>query len=61
MSRPGPGRIVADVVVRGDSEGSIVSFLDPQLMAWVTDLPAMTALANEATTRLDAALAALNG
>ena len=48
-----------NVVVRGDGEGSIVSFLDPQLMASVTDLPAMTALANEATTRLDAALAAL--
>ncbi len=40
-------------------DGSIVSFLDPQLMAAVTDLPAMTALADEATTRLDAALAAL--
>jgi uncharacterized protein (DUF302 family) len=48
-----------NVVVRGDGEGSIVSFLDPQLMAAVTDLPAMTALADEATTRLDAALAAL--
>jgi uncharacterized protein (DUF302 family) len=50
-----------NVVVRGDGNGngSIVSFLDPQLMAAVTDLPAMTALANEATTRLDAALATL--
>ncbi len=50
-----------NVVVRGDGEGSVVSFLDPQLMAAVTDLPAMTALADEATTRLDAALAALAG
>jgi uncharacterized protein (DUF302 family) len=50
-----------NVVVRGDGKGSIVSFLDPQLMASVADLPAMTALANEATTRLDAALAALAG
>jgi hypothetical protein len=45
----------------GDGEGSIVSFLDPQFMAAVTDLAAITALANEATTRLDAALAALAG
>ena len=46
-----------NVVFRGDGEGSIVAFLDPQLMASVTDVPAMTALANEATTRHDAALA----
>lgn len=48
-----------NVVVRGDGDGSIVSILDPQLMAAVTDLPAMTALADEASTRLDAVLATL--
>ena len=50
-----------NVVVRGDGAGSIVSILNPQLMAEVTDLPAMTTLADEATTRLDAVLAALAG
>jgi hypothetical protein len=53
--------VPCNVVVRGDGGDAIVSFLDPQLMAAVTDLPAMTALADEATTRLDAALAALAG
>lgn len=50
-----------NVVVRGDGEGSIVQILDPQLMAAVTDLPAMTMLADEATTRLNAVLATLAG
>ena len=50
-----------NVVVRGDGAGTIVSILNPQLMAEVTDLPAMTTLAEEATTRLNAVLAALAG
>ena len=50
-----------NVVVRGDGPGPIVQILDPQLMAAVTDLPAMTALAEEASTRLNAVLAALAG
>ncbi|GAB2905894.1 DUF302 domain-containing protein [Rhodococcus aerolatus] len=48
-----------NVVVRGHGTGSVVHVLDPQLMASVTDLPTMTTLADEATTRLDAVLAAL--
>jgi len=50
-----------NVVVRGDGEGSIVQILDPQLMVAITDLPAMTVLADEATTRLNAVLATLAG
>ena len=50
-----------NVVVRGAGEGSIVQILDPQLMAAVTDLPAMTVLADEASTRLNAVLATLAG
>lgn len=48
-----------NVVVRGQGEGSVVQVLDPQLMASVTDLPAMATLADEATARLDAVLAQL--
>lgn len=50
-----------NVVVRGDGAGSVVSILDPQLMATLTDLPAMTALADEASTRLLAVLNTLGG
>lgn len=50
-----------NVVVRGQGTGSVVQILDPQLMATVTDLPEMTTLANEATTRLNTVLAALAG
>ena len=50
-----------NVVVRGDGDGSIVQILDPQLMAAVTDLPAMATLAGEASTRLNAVLAAVAG
>lgn len=34
-----------------------MQILDPQLMASVTDLPAVTVLADEASTRLNAVLA----
>ena len=50
-----------NVVVRGQGSGSVVHVLDPQLMASVSDLPAMATLADEATTRLDAVLRALAG
>jgi hypothetical protein len=50
-----------NVVVRGDGAGSIVQILDPQLMAAVTALPAMATLADEASTRLNAVLAAVSG
>lgn len=38
-----------------------MQILDPQRMAAVTDLPAMTTLAEEASTRLNAVRAALAG
>ncbi|UZJ26962.1 DUF302 domain-containing protein (plasmid) [Rhodococcus antarcticus] len=50
-----------NVVVRGDGAGSTVQILDPQLMAAVTALPAMATLADEASTRLNAVLAAVSG
>ncbi len=50
-----------NVVVRGDGDGSVVSILDPQLMSSLTGLPAMAALADEASTRLNAVLRTIAG
>lgn len=48
------------VVVRASDEGgSVVQMLDPQLLASLTDLPQMQPIADEAATRLAAALDAL--
>jgi uncharacterized protein (DUF302 family) len=49
-----------NVVVRADGpDATLVQALDPQLMATVTGEPALGPVADEATTRLKAALATL--
>jgi uncharacterized protein (DUF302 family) len=50
-----------NVVVSGAGSGSLVQVLDPQIMASLTGLPELQPIADEATRRLDAALAALAG
>jgi uncharacterized protein (DUF302 family) len=50
-----------NVVVSGREEGSTVQILDPQVMASVTELPALQSLADEASTRLQAVLDSLTG
>ena len=50
-----------NVVVSGRGEGSTVRILDPQIMASVTELPAMQPLADEASTRLQAVLDNISG
>ena len=51
-----------NVVVRGDSPGTtLVQALDPQTMVQVTGRPELKDVADEATTRLQAALATLEG
>lgn len=46
-----------NVVVREHDEGALVSAVDPQMMSDVTGHPELPAIAEEATERLDAALA----
>jgi len=48
-----------NVVVSGRGEASTVQILDPQLMASVTDLPALRPVADEASRRLQAVLDSL--
>jgi uncharacterized protein (DUF302 family) len=49
-----------NVVVRADGpDATLVQAMDPQVMATVTGEPAIAKVAEEATTRLRAALAAL--
>lgn len=48
-----------NVVVSGSGDGSRVQILDPQMMASVTELPALQPLADEASTRLQAVLDSL--
>lgn len=48
-----------NVVVSSRGAGSTVQVLDPQIMASVTELPALAAVADEASTRLQAVLDAL--
>jgi len=50
-----------NVVVSRRAEGSTVQILDPQIMASVTELPALQPLADEASTRLQAVLDSLTG
>ena len=50
-----------NVVVSGRGEGSTVRILDPQIMASVTELPALQPLADEASTRLQAVLDNISG
>ncbi|MFF2953457.1 DUF302 domain-containing protein [Kitasatospora sp. NPDC057965] len=50
-----------NVVVRADAGRTVVEAMDPQLMVRVTGQPALQAVADEAATRLRAALAALTG
>ena len=50
-----------NVVVTGRDEGSTVQILDPQIMASVTELPALQPLADEASARLQAVLDSLTG
>ncbi len=50
-----------NVVVSGRDGGSMVQILDPQVMASVTELPALQSLADEASTRLQAVLDSLTG
>lgn len=48
-----------NVVVRGDGDHTLVQAMDPQAMVALTGLPELQPVADEATARLDAALAAL--
>ncbi|MGW2488252.1 DUF302 domain-containing protein [Streptomyces sp. NPDC001606] len=48
-----------NVVVRTDGDGTAVQALDPDTMVGLTGLDALRPVAEEATRRLDAALAAL--
>ncbi|MFG3283367.1 DUF302 domain-containing protein [Streptomyces sp. NPDC048111] len=50
-----------NVVVRRDGNSTLVQALDPSTMVTLTGLPALEAVAAEATQRLDAALDALTG
>jgi uncharacterized protein (DUF302 family) len=50
-----------NVVVSGQGDTSLVQVLDPQLMASVTGVPGLQPMADEATRRLEAALATLGG
>jgi uncharacterized protein (DUF302 family) len=51
-----------NVVVRGDGPGTtVVQALDPQTMVQVTGRPELKEVADEATARLEAALATLGG
>ncbi len=50
-----------NVVVSRRDEGSTVQILDPQIMASVTELPALQPLADEASARLQAVLDSLTG
>lgn len=45
-----------NVVVSSRGEGSVVQVLDPQMMASVTDLDGLQPIADDASTRLQAAL-----
>lgn len=49
-----------NVVVRGDGEDTVVQALDPNTMVEVAAEPGLRAVAEEATRRLDAALASLS-
>ena len=49
-----------NVVVRGDGERTLVQVLDPRTMVELTGLAALAPVADEASDRLDAALAALS-
>ncbi|MFF7453377.1 DUF302 domain-containing protein [Kitasatospora sp. NPDC008115] len=48
-----------NVVVRADGGRTVVEAIDPQLMVRISGQPALEAVADEAATRLRAALAAL--
>ncbi|MER7701495.1 DUF302 domain-containing protein [Kitasatospora sp. NPDC097605] len=50
-----------NVVVRADGGRTVVEAMDPQVMVRVSGQPALEAVADEAATRLRAALAALTG
>lgn len=50
-----------NVVVSSRGEGSTVQILDPQIMASVTELPALQPLADDASRRLQAVLDSLSG
>ncbi|HEX6076076.1 MAG TPA: DUF302 domain-containing protein [Micromonosporaceae bacterium] len=49
-----------NVVVREDGEDTLVQALDPNTMVEIADEPGLRAVADEATRRLDAALASLS-
>ncbi|MFE1509234.1 DUF302 domain-containing protein [Streptomyces sp. NPDC058726] len=49
-----------NVVVRRDGDGTLVQALDPGTMVTLTGLDALKPVADDATARLDAALAALS-
>lgn len=50
-----------NVVVRADGDGTLVEAVDPADMVTMTGLAALQPVADEATTRLQAAVAALAG
>jgi uncharacterized protein (DUF302 family) len=50
-----------NVVVSGEGDRSTVQVLDPQVMASVTEEPALQPMADEASRLLEAAMAALRG
>ena len=59
---PGVGVLLpCNVVVSAAGERSTVQILDPQVMASVTEEPALQPMADEASRRLDAALRSLTG
>ena len=50
-----------NVVVRAERDSTIVEALDPQIMVGFTGLPELAPVADEAATRLTAALESLGG
>ena len=59
---PGVGVLLpCNVVVSAAGDRSTVQILDPQVMASVTEEPALQPMADEASRRLDAALRSLTG
>lgn len=49
-----------NVVIRQEGEGTIVEFLNPQMMVEVTDNQELTEMANEVTARLEAVVGAMS-
>ncbi len=59
LREQGFGVLPCNVVIRGDAGQTVVEALDPQTMVTVTGEPALMPVAEEAASRLRAALASL--